>query len=183
MALNFHNYVTLVDGEHLLIWSQTHVESGQTAPVVFEVFRLSTLSPLPGSVTDICRAMREKKSSLSYAHRPECELRIPTTVDGDERPVQVPELLQSLEEVLVLCHSSAVRESPTWESSNLALMVFRPKLGTYRLYPQDWFNDAGLDYGYQWVTRVARDPQTGRVIGDGIRIDAFELDSTMRKAQ
>jgi hypothetical protein len=59
-------------------------------------------------------------------------------------------------------------------------MLLNPGSGTLRLYPQDWFNDGRVDLGYQWVTRVARDPETGRIHGDGIRIDPFSLDDSMR---
>ena len=82
---------------------------------------------------------------------------------------------------MILCHSSAVEATPTSELNNLALLVARLSAGTYELFPQDWFNSANLD-GYQWVTRVARDPQTGRIHGDGIRISPFVLDDTLRNA-
>jgi hypothetical protein len=82
---------------------------------------------------------------------------------------------------LILCHSSAIEESPRGERSNLALLVAKPRTGIYELYPQDWFNSAGLDYGYQWVTRVARDPKSGRIHGEGFRIRPFVLDDTLRR--
>jgi hypothetical protein len=59
-------------------------------------------------------------------------------------------------------------------------MLLNPGSGTLRLYPQDWFNVGRVDLGYQWVTRAARDPKTGRIHGDGIRIDPFILDDSMR---
>jgi len=79
-----------------------------------------------------------------------------------------------------LCHSSAVEESPPVDRSNLALLVAHPREGTYELFPQDWFNSARLDYGYQGVTRVARDPRTGRIHGEGTRISPFVLDDTLQ---
>ena len=79
----------------------------------------------------------------------------------------------------MLCRSSAAgAEGP--DHSNLTLIVARPADGSYTLYPQDWFNAGGFDYGYEWVTRVARDPRTGKVHGDGIRIGPFVLDATLR---
>jgi hypothetical protein len=41
--------------------------------------------------------------------------------------------------------------------------------------PQNWFTANKFDIGYQWITRVSRDPATGRIIGGGIRIGSFEL--------
>jgi len=63
---------------------------------------------------------------------------------------------------------------------DLALLVAHPRTSSYRLYSQDWFNSLDLDFGYQWVTRVARHPETGRVHGDGIRIHPFVLDDLLR---
>jgi hypothetical protein len=84
---------------------------------------------------------------------------------------------------VILCHSSGVEHSPVADSSNLALLVARPADGSYEHFPQDWFNHGGLDYTYQGVTRVARDPATGRIHGEGVRIDTFVLDDTLRNTR
>ena len=73
--------------------------------------------------------------------------------------------------------------NPSWERADLALMVACPRECTVQLYGQDWFNGGGLDYGYQWVTRVARDPKTGKVRGEGIRISPFVLDTSLRQQE
>jgi hypothetical protein len=82
-----------------------------------------------------------------------------------------------------LCHSSGVDDSSVADRSNLALLVARPSDGSYQLFPQDWFNHAGLDYSYQGVTRVARDRATGWIHGEGTRIDPFILDDTLRNTR
>ena len=46
------------------------------------------------------------------------------------------------------------------------------------LLPQKWFNEGNYDFGYQWITRVERNKKTGRIVGEGIRLGNFELDST-----
>ena len=43
------------------------------------------------------------------------------------------------------------------------------------MLPQTWFTAGKYDIGYQWITRVTRDPATGRILGGGIRIGNFEL--------
>jgi hypothetical protein len=52
---------------------------------------------------------------------------------------------------------------------------------TIEVYPQDWFNQANLNYSSQWVTRVATEPATGRILGEGVRIQPFVLDATYRR--
>lgn len=60
------------------------------------------------------------------------------------------------------------------------IYVVNPDQGTVEVLAQDWFNEGDVDFGYQWITRVAREPTTGRLVGDGIRIDCFVLDETGR---
>jgi hypothetical protein len=78
----------------------------------------------------------------------------------------------SLDELLLLAH----RPGQTDDSPAVAIYVWRPRSGRVTVLPQAWFTAESHDLGYDWITRVARDPRTGRIVGDGIRIPAFELD-------
>ena len=109
----------------------------------------------------------------------ECSL--PTVIIDEQIEVSFAEQLKQSQEFLILCSSSAILPGPQSGHGNLALMVANPVQGSIRLYPQDSFNDGQEDLGYQWVTRVAREPRTGRIWGDGIRINPFILDDTLRK--
>lgn len=101
-------------------------------------------------------------------------------VAGARQPLLFPEPLRHLPELLILCASSGIRSEPGADRGNLALLVASPRDGAFEVFPQDWFNDGGFDYGCEWVTRVARDPRTGRIHGEGIRIEPFVLDDTLR---
>jgi hypothetical protein len=61
---------------------------------------------------------------------------------------------------------------------NLHLLIANPLDGNVESCRQSWFNEGGFDRGYQWVTRVVRDPKTRRIVGDGIRLGIFALDSS-----
>ncbi len=39
-----------------------------------------------------------------------------------------------------------------------------------------WWNEGNFDFGYQWITRVAREPATGNLAGDEIRFEPFIMD-------
>jgi hypothetical protein len=181
LILDFHNHVLLLEPDTLLIWHQGADESGLTPPVVLRIFRLSTLSRLEGNMNELCGAMRRAKASFVASAPPQWELPIPTTVIGERPSLTFPPPLRHIEELLILCHSSAIEPSSSAERGNLALLIARPRAGTYEFYPQDWFNNAGLDYSYQWVTRVARDPESHRIHGEGVRISPFVLDDTLRR--
>jgi hypothetical protein len=181
LILDFHNYVLLLDPGTLLVWHQPSVETGSTAPVVLRIFRLLELRPLEGDLETLCGSMRRAGVPFASSVPPLCEFLIPTDVAGPQRDLTFPEQLHTLSELLILCHSSGVEESPTGERSNLALLIARPSDGTYQLFPQDWFNFAKLDYTFQGVTHVARDARTGRIHGKGVRIEPFVLDRTLRR--
>lgn len=53
--------------------------------------------------------------------------------------------------------------------------------GATRVAPQDWFNQGPYDFGYQWITRMARLPDVGEIVGEGIRLGVFRLDSPCRQ--
>lgn len=180
LILDFYNYVLPLDPDTLLVWHQAHVEEGPTAPVVLRVLRLSSLRPLEADIEALCRSMREREEPLVASGPPVCEHGLPTTVAGEPRRLSFPEPLDRLEELLILCHSSGVEDMPNWERHDLALLAASPREGRFELYPQDWFNHGDYDYEYQWVTRVARDPRTDRIHGDGIRISPFVLDESLR---
>ncbi len=48
------------------------------------------------------------------------------------------------------------------------------------MVPQDWYNEGRYDFGYQWVTRVARLPNGGAIVGEGIRLGVFRLNGSNR---
>ena len=69
------------------------------------------------------------------------------------------------------------------QPNQLCLWIVDTRSARVSVFPQDWWNRADLDFGYQWVTRVARDPNTGKIVGEGIRIQPFVLDSSCRELE
>ena len=106
---------------------------------------------------------------------------MPTNVIDRWEDLAFPEQMRKLEELLIFCYSSAIEHDPGADSHNAALMVARPREGRYRLYPQDWFNGGGYDYSFERIARFTRDPESGRVYGDGSRIAPFVLDKSLRR--
>jgi hypothetical protein len=177
--LDFHNYVLPLEDDTLLVWRQRHTDTGPTEPVVMTILQPALLPPLADSIDAALDRMKAQDLPILFEGQPQAEVRLDT--DAAKRTgINFPAPLHALDELLVLCGSSYANPSPSWECSNLALMLARPREGSIALYPQDWFNSGGLDYGYQWVTRVARDPATAHIHGEGIRISPFVLDDTLR---
>jgi len=176
-ALGFYNYVMMLDESSLLIWYQNETRIGPTAPVRLLVIQPGQLKSLGDDVDSLCEEMRNDRVGVMIGGNAAAEMSLQTVNAADELVAVFPEPLRSVEELPILCRSSGIRE----EGPNSALLVARPRQSAYRLYPQDWFNAGAFDYGYQWVTRVARNPRTGRVHGEGFRIAPFVLDDSLRQ--
>ncbi len=179
LVLDFYNYVQLLDPGLIVIWHQKR--DHPTPPVTLRIFVLDALRPLRGNVAKLCDEMHRQEASFLAAASPLSELQIPTAVSVDPQQLEFPRALRGIDEMLMLCRTSGTESAPTPGESNLGLLIAQPKRGSYQIYPQDWFNTGKFDYDYEWATRVARDPKTGRVRGDGIRLGAFTLDASLRK--
>jgi hypothetical protein len=68
----------------------------------------------------------------------------------------------ALDELLLLASPAA----PTDHDPALAIYVWEPTSGRITVVPQPWFTGATHDLGYEWVTKVARDPESGRIVGE-----------------
>ena len=136
------------------------------------------MKPFAADLESIEETMSSTGLPLAFSEEPRSRVELITTHINENLTVRFPGEITHLEEVLILCHSSAIDRRPEMKV-DLALLVARPRLNSFRLYPQDWFNSADLDFGYQWVTRVVRNPRTGRVHGEGFRIAPFELDDSL----
>jgi hypothetical protein len=44
-----------------------------------------------------------------------------------------------------------------------------------QVLPQRWFTANKYEIGRQWIARVVRDPETQRLLGDGVRMGTFQL--------
>ena len=176
-ALASYNYVMMLDESSLLIWYQNTTTIGPTAPVRLLVIQPDQLRPLGDNVDSLCEEMRDDRVRVMIGGNASAEMSLKTVDAADELRAEFPEQLRSIDELLILCMCSGIRE----EGANVALLIARPRQSTYWLYPQDWFNSGGFDYGYEWVTRVARNPRTGRVHGEGFRIAPFVLDDSLRR--
>ena len=179
--LGFYNYVMKLDELSVLIWYQNWTGvAAPIQPVRLLVVRPERLSPLGENLESFYRQMDGDRVPIIIGGNPSAEMSLAPWSDTDELQAEFPEQLQSIDELLILCKFSGAGTQPSVEGGNLALLVARPRRGTYRLYPQDWFNSGALDYGYQWVARVARNPRTGQVHGEGVRIAPFILDDSLR---
>lgn len=184
--LGYYNYVMKLNSSTLLIWGQkteSESETESTPPVHLVVIQPSLLPRFGDQLESVSSRMeREGRGArLALMEPPAVSMYLRTDLIEQNISAVFPKELHTIDELLILCNSSAIAPREDRINANRALLVAKPKQSVYQLYPQDWFNSSDLDFGYQWITRVARDPQTGCVHGEGFRLMPFELDDALRQ--
>ena len=118
---------------------------------------------------DVAGWFKHSRDRIYSATAPLAEVEISSRLTAGTHAVEVPEEFRGLDELLL------VGSCPEAGSAACAIFVLHPAAGEVTVLPQTWFTAGKYDIGYQWITRVTRDPATGRIIGGGIRIGNFEL--------
>ncbi len=111
---------------------------------------------------------RRSKEAFYSLGTPVCSVGIPRSLQEGEHELRFPVPLQLLEEIfLVIPYAQG--------QAAYANFAIYPQNGKVMVMPQKWFTKESFDLGYEWITRITRDPQTGILYGDGVRIGIFEL--------
>lgn len=102
---------------------------------------------------------------------PICEMKIKSGIFPRKESINIPEPLKSMDELFLIGSNLSVNH----DESAQTIYNLKIKSKVLRVLPQKWLTADKLDTGYQWITRVTRDPISHRIIGDGIRVGRFEL--------
>lgn len=168
LVLNTATWPFAANPGYLGVWYST----GRYDFIKVQVFKLDDLRPIKSFQK---RAILLKKSThphLLHDSTPAESVQIPQELPEGQREGPVLAHANSLPELLLLA-------SPPPDKGLIhSIYVWQPANGMISVLPQKWFREEDIDPGYQWITRVVRDPQTGRIVGGGIRINKFELDDT-----
>lgn len=120
---------------------------------------------------DVAGWFKRSQDRIYSATAPLAELELSSRLAAGTHAVDVPAEFRDIDELLLV--------GPYPATSNVdaacAILLLHPRAGEVTVLPQTWFTANKCDIGYQWITRVTRDPATGRIIGGGIRIRNFEL--------
>lgn len=179
---DFHCYVRPLDGGRLLIWHAEEEREGDLLhdSMRFRVFDTERLRPI--SDVDASFAHLGPSSRFFAASGELASVALSTALDDGAHDVVLPTELTDAGELLVLAHSTADgRRENHYDVMHLRLWILDTERGRLEIVPQDWFNEGAYDFGYQWVTRMARLPQSGEIVGEGIRLGVFRLDASKRR--
>jgi hypothetical protein len=169
LALNTYCVPFLVADDHLGIWCP---EGRSIRVLCFELDQLAAFQ-----LDEIAGWFKRSTERVYSATPPAAEFEFARQLAAGTHKIQVPEIFRSVDELIaVTSYPAATQDDPA-----CAVFVISPRSGVVQVLPQDWITSNKLDLGYQWVTRVTRDPATHRLVGDGIRIGKFELTEDGRK--
>jgi hypothetical protein len=136
--------------------------------LTFEVHDVTALTAIGDLELAKAKAEKERHPVIS-ASQPARVERLEDALAPGTHPAPRLEVCRD-DEVLLLANG------PPGEKAAASIYSWRANEGTVEVFPQEWFNNT-LDLGYQWITGVIRDPISGHIVGHGIRLDPFELDT------
>lgn len=119
---------------------------------------------------DVC--LRNDKTHWYSLAGPLSQMTLSPYLAEGRYEIEVPEAFSEADDLLI-----PLPVTGRVDDNDPACVIYDISLsqGSVRVLPQIWFTRGIFDIGYQWITRLARDPASGRIVGDGIRVGPFEL--------
>jgi hypothetical protein len=170
LALNTYCRAFPIGAAHLGIWCPEAPSALTGTPYIrLLCFDPEQLKPFP--LEEIAGWFKPSNERVYAATPPLAEFEISAGLAPGDHAIDPPPQFRGAGELLIVSPLA----TPEKTGPTCAILVLDPGAGRLRVLPQRWFTAAHFDTGYQWITRVARDPVTGRIVGEGMRIQPFEL--------
>ena len=174
LILDFYCYVLQLKQHKFLVWyEETNKTPDKAAFIHLSIIDADKLEPI-GDLSAACISMKESNTKVFYKGGTPVHTSIRANIAEGKHEIDLPDEFKEIDELLMLAHMS---------TNKLGIYSILPRKSVMEVYPQDWFNNGNYDYGYEWVTRMARDDTTQKICGDGMRIGNFVLDSTNRNIE
>jgi hypothetical protein len=160
-----YTYVKAISADRFALWWQRKAASGRSE-VQFRVYNSTALRQIDdwrGGLPEAVENLIGASEISTFA--------IPATLDDGLNCVALPRPFSRDSEILVLVNRATV-------GMDICIWSIDTKSQTVFVMPQQWWNKSDADFGYQWISRVARDALSGLIVGDGVRIDPFVLDAS-----
>lgn len=115
----------------------------------------------------------KQSSDRIYAKTPPvAELEVPLTLAPGMHKIDVPPELATVDELIL---PSSFRAMSNDEPA-FALFILYLQAGLVEVLPQKWFTASQYQVGRQWISRVARDPESHRIFGECFGAGTFLLE-------
>ena len=184
-VIGLHSYVLPLEAPAFLVWAVTESVQLKRDFIMLHLFDADRLEPI-ADVVSACAEMERNHVKISSAGETVVSTALPVDLSPRLHRIYFQEALHTVPELLILAHSVFGGPADTafdLNTSYLCLFIVRPQEETVEIFPQDWFNSGGYDAGSQEVTRMARDPASGKIYGEGTQLGVFVLDDTYRNVE
>ena len=163
LALNTYCRPFTTASGKLGIWCP---EPNETRIVCFDPDQLAAFP-----FTEIAGWFKPSNERMYATTPPLNDLEIPNGLWAGTQKIEIPEPFRDLDELLLISsYPAAAQTDPA-----TAIFVLYPRAGLVEVLPQRWFTAEKYDIGYEWISRVARDSVTHRIVGEAVRVGTFEL--------
>jgi len=166
LALGFHCYVFCFVPERMLVWHHTGpVAKRDTVRLI--LLNTTELGPLPDIPSLDSGEVRIAGGVTATAD-------MPVTWDRGRYHFEFPRAMHDIPPFLMLVSTRPPDKALPVDTGHLeAIYSVSPRTNEVGVIPLDWWNQGDFDFGYEWISQVVRDPQTGNILGDGFRIFPF----------
>jgi hypothetical protein len=164
LALNTHCTPFFMPDGKLGVWSP----EGRS---MIRIVAFDAQSLKPFGLEEIVGWFKDSGDRMYSVIEPIAEFEFSAELPEGTHELHVPTEFHGLEELGLI----AARKAMSSNEPSCAVFVLYPHAGLLQVLPQAWFNGSEFEVGRQWITRITRDPVSHRLIGDGVRISAFEL--------
>ncbi|NCU42624.1 MAG: hypothetical protein EOM19_08015 [Candidatus Moranbacteria bacterium] len=135
---------------------------------------VDSLQPLPGIKNGLAEIVKTKKEELILKGRILAQKKIAYSFDEKKKKVVFPKELADIEkEIFIFVRTN--KSSQEGYGTTLAHLHFSRE-GSVRFFQQEWFNKGGFDFDYMSLDRAIKDPETGEILVEGLRMNFILLE-------
>ncbi len=168
LALNTYTRPFLVPPSQLGIWCP---EGRNLRLTCFDPDQLKAFD-----FAEIAGWFKQSSERIYAATPPVADFEVPAALAPGVSKIEVPLEMQTVEELIVpTSYVPTSHAAQGGDGAAMALFVFYLHAGLVEVLPQKWLAPSKTDVAQQWITRAARDPESHRIFGDGIKVRAFLL--------
>jgi len=160
-----YTYVKALSGDRFALWWQERSGSSMGA-IQLRVYDSNVLQQIHD-----WRSGPLVASENLIGAREIAAFSVPSVLDDGLNRVSLPPQFSHNTETHILVNRAAA-------GIDVCIFSIDTNSQTIFVMPQHWWNKSDVDFAYQWITRVAREPLSGLIVGDGIRVDPFVLDAS-----
>lgn len=127
--------------------------------------------------------MKQSKRKFLFAVAPKAKVQFQINPSLEAMKTEFPNDFKKFGEFIFITELQNLynNQNPKSYWHNTTMLCINANTNWIFNYPQDWFNKSNADFMYEWITRAIRNPETGLIYGQGIRLPDFVLDKTNRQ--